>query len=227
MGIAPVAYTLFAFCVGAAAGVVLKKVVPAMVAAIVLYVPPRIIMARSVRATVITPETVSFPAGTSSPRTGLGDWILSNNLVDAAGHPIGINYQTLSAACQKTMGPSCFPAGARYVDNYRRWHASGRSSSSRPESSSDSVRCAWPSPSGGRYAACPERPTHQHYDDRKLTATAEAQAAGRIRAGDPFDIMAMVIAMSMTWSPVSNVYAASDQMPSSAGAAPVTTEIGQ
>ncbi|MFC9243692.1 TetR family transcriptional regulator [Streptomyces sp. NPDC057136] len=53
--------------------------------------------------------------------------------------------------------------------------------------------------------------THQHYDDRKLTAIAEAQAAGRVRAGDPFDIMAMVIAMSMAWSPVSNVYAASSQ----------------
>lgn len=55
--------------------------------------------------------------------------------------------------------------------------------------------------------------THQHYDDRKLTAITEAQAAGRVRAGDPFDIMAMVIAMSMTWSPVSNVYAASSQEP--------------
>jgi AcrR family transcriptional regulator len=55
--------------------------------------------------------------------------------------------------------------------------------------------------------------THQHYDDRKLTAIAEAQAAGRVRAGDPFDIMAMVIAMSMAWSPVSNVYAANSQEP--------------
>ncbi|GAA3017605.1 TetR family transcriptional regulator [Streptosporangium longisporum] len=54
---------------------------------------------------------------------------------------------------------------------------------------------------------------HRHYDDRKLTAIAEAQAAGRIRAGDPFDIMAMVIAMSMAWSPVSNVYAADDREP--------------
>ncbi|MDT0570311.1 TetR family transcriptional regulator [Streptomyces sp. DSM 3412] len=54
---------------------------------------------------------------------------------------------------------------------------------------------------------------HQHYDDRKLAAIAEAQAAGRVRAGDPFDIMAMVIAMSMAWSPVSNVYAASSQEP--------------
>ena len=55
--------------------------------------------------------------------------------------------------------------------------------------------------------------THQHYDDRKLTAIAEAQAAGRVCGGDPFDIMAMVIAMSMAWSPVSNVYAAGSQEP--------------
>lgn len=55
--------------------------------------------------------------------------------------------------------------------------------------------------------------THQHYDDRKLAAITEAQAAGRVRAGDPFDIMAIVIAMSMAWSPVSNVYAASVQEP--------------
>lgn len=58
--------------------------------------------------------------------------------------------------------------------------------------------------------------THEHYDDRKLTAITEAQAAGRVRAGDPFDIMAMVISMSMAWSPVSNVYAASSQEPAAA-----------
>ncbi|KAF5990436.1 TetR family transcriptional regulator [Streptomyces sp. WAC00263] len=50
-------------------------------------------------------------------------------------------------------------------------------------------------------------------DDRKLRAIAEAQAAGLVRQGDPFDVMAMVIAMSMTWSPVSNVYAATAQEP--------------
>ena len=55
---------------------------------------------------------------------------------------------------------------------------------------------------------------HPSYEDHKLTAIAEAQAAGRVRAGDAFDIMAMVIAMSMAWSPVSNVYAASGHEPS-------------
>ncbi|XRQ08745.1 TetR family transcriptional regulator [Actinomadura welshii] len=50
-------------------------------------------------------------------------------------------------------------------------------------------------------------------DDGKLRAIAGAQAAGHVREGDPFDVMAMVIAMSMAWSPVSNVYAATAEEP--------------
>ncbi|MFD0021286.1 TetR family transcriptional regulator [Streptomyces sp. NPDC058382] len=50
-------------------------------------------------------------------------------------------------------------------------------------------------------------------NDHKLRAIAEAQAAGLVRQGDPFDVMAVVIAMSMAWSPVSNVYAATAQEP--------------
>lgn len=50
-------------------------------------------------------------------------------------------------------------------------------------------------------------------DDRKLRAIADAQEAGVVRAGDPFDVLAMVIAMSMAWSPVSNVYAATADEP--------------
>jgi AcrR family transcriptional regulator len=54
-------------------------------------------------------------------------------------------------------------------------------------------------------------------DDHKLSAIASAQKSGAISdvAGraDPFDVMAMVIAMSMAWSPVSNVYAATADEP--------------
>ncbi len=50
-------------------------------------------------------------------------------------------------------------------------------------------------------------------NDPKLRAIAEAQAAGLVIPGDPFDVMALVIAMSMTWSPVSNVYAATADEP--------------
>ncbi|WP_166998896.1 TetR family transcriptional regulator [Paramicrobacterium fandaimingii] len=46
-------------------------------------------------------------------------------------------------------------------------------------------------------------------DDEKLAAIAAAQASGVIVDDvDAFDVMALVIAMSMAWSPVSNVYAA-------------------
>ena len=50
-------------------------------------------------------------------------------------------------------------------------------------------------------------------DDRidagKIAAIAAAQERGAITAtGDAFDVMALVISMSMAWSPVSNVYAA-------------------
>lgn len=50
-------------------------------------------------------------------------------------------------------------------------------------------------------------------DDRKLQFIADAQASGAVRAGEPFDIMALVIGMSMSWSPVSNVYAATSEEP--------------
>lgn len=69
------------------------------------------------------------------------------------------------------------------------------------------------------WARLERRPFGHLVDDRsrldaaKLTAIADAQAAGRVRAADPFDLMAMVIAMSMTWSPVSNVYAAGAEEP--------------
>ncbi len=46
-------------------------------------------------------------------------------------------------------------------------------------------------------------------DGAKHLAIAEAQESGTIVDGAPFNVIAMVIAMSMAWSPVSNVYAGS------------------
>lgn len=53
----------------------------------------------------------------------------------------------------------------------------------------------------------------ERLDEPKLRAISEAQTAGLVRSGEPFDLMAMVIAMSMAWSPVSNVYAATADEP--------------
>jgi AcrR family transcriptional regulator len=47
----------------------------------------------------------------------------------------------------------------------------------------------------------------------KLTAIAKAQADGHLRAGTPFDLMALVIAMACAWSPASGIYAATADEP--------------
>lgn len=47
----------------------------------------------------------------------------------------------------------------------------------------------------------------------KLAAIARAQAEGRLRAGDPFDLLTLVLAMASTWSPASGVYTASADEP--------------
>ena len=53
----------------------------------------------------------------------------------------------------------------------------------------------------------------ERLDAGKLAAIAAAQRSGSVVAGDPFDVMALVIALSMAWSPVSNVYAATADEP--------------
>lgn len=47
----------------------------------------------------------------------------------------------------------------------------------------------------------------------KLEAIARAQAAGRIRAGDPSDLMTLVIEMALAWSATSALYAATRDDP--------------
>jgi AcrR family transcriptional regulator len=52
------------------------------------------------------------------------------------------------------------------------------------------------------------------YDDEpKRTAVAKAQADGRLRAGDPFDLLTLVIGMACAWSPASGIYTATADEP--------------
>ena len=57
-----------------------------------------------------------------------------------------------------------------------------------------------------------QRPTGRWFDgaehDPKLDAVAQAQRSGRVRDGDPLDLLALVVAMAGAWSPTSGVYAA-------------------
>ena len=55
-------------------------------------------------------------------------------------------------------------------------------------------------PAGGLGPAADHEP--------KLAEIARAQAAGRVRAGDPFDLFTLVLGMAFAWSAASVVYAA-------------------
>ncbi len=46
-----------------------------------------------------------------------------------------------------------------------------------------------------------------------MAHVAVVQAAARVRGCGPFDVLALVIALSMAWSPVSDVYAATADEP--------------
>ncbi|NLU75278.1 TetR/AcrR family transcriptional regulator [Streptomyces sp. HNM0575] len=58
------------------------------------------------------------------------------------------------------------------------------------------------------------RPAGRWFDssqhEHKIAAIAQAQAAGRLRPGDPFDLLTLVIAMANAWSPTSSVYTATE-----------------
>jgi AcrR family transcriptional regulator len=47
----------------------------------------------------------------------------------------------------------------------------------------------------------------------KFAAIARAQAAGRLRSGDPADMLSLIVAMAFAWAPISGAYAASADEP--------------
>ena len=62
-----------------------------------------------------------------------------------------------------------------------------------------------------------QHPTGHWFDtprhEPKLAAIAQAQAEGTIRAGDPGDILIMIMGIAGSWSPASNVYTATKSEP--------------
>ncbi|WP_433042353.1 ABC transporter permease subunit [Dactylosporangium sp. CS-033363] len=92
-GTAPMAYTLFAFALGVAAGVVLRRSLPAAAGALVVFVAVRVTVAGWIRPHFVAPVTRveayvpgsgDIPEGTSNVR----DMVLDQGFVDAGGRRI-------------------------------------------------------------------------------------------------------------------------------------------
>jgi len=125
-GITPIGYALFAFALGVAFGVLIRRTVPAMAATIAVFAAIQVIMPNFVRPHLIAPahSTVALtvanidqiqqtlsPGGPSSAFVGTqvnlpGAWVLSNADVSAAGRPWT---GPMTAACdsQDGGGPAC------------------------------------------------------------------------------------------------------------------------
>ena len=101
-GIAPVGYAAFAFILGVTAGVLIRRTLPAMAITLAVFAAVQVIMPNAVRPHLIAPlrsvEALSAAAinevsvGPGQMKvTGAvdipGAWILSNQAIDAAGHP--------------------------------------------------------------------------------------------------------------------------------------------
>ena len=120
-GIVPIAYTLFAFALGAAAGATFKRTVPAMAVALVAYLPIKIGV-QVLRSHYLKPLDVTYAFGTTSPRLASGDWNLGSEVVDRSGGILGSAGvpDPCQALASKAAAEACsVENGYRFVDTYQ------------------------------------------------------------------------------------------------------------
>ncbi|GAA0947092.1 ABC transporter permease [Kribbella koreensis] len=120
-GIVPIAYTVFAIALGAAAGAIFKRTVPAMLITLVAYLPIKIAV-QALRGHYLAPLDVSYAFGTTSPRLGYGDWILGSEMINRGGQILGT--PGVADPCQALAGKAAAEAcsvtnGYRFVDTYQ------------------------------------------------------------------------------------------------------------
>ena len=116
-GITPLGYAAFTFALGATAGVLIRRAVPAMAVTLAIFAVLQLAMPLWIRPHLFSPDhtTVALMStrditfqtgsqGTFAITTGglasqPGAWVISSGAVNAAGHPIG----TSPAACLQTL----------------------------------------------------------------------------------------------------------------------------
>jgi hypothetical protein len=105
--IVPLAATLFAFGLAFAVGVVTRRTGASLLVAFAVYVGCRILVDTELRPHYVTPVTRRFPLG-SGPPALTRDLVVSEHLVDAAGHRFTVTPQIVGS-CPGSRGAG--PAG--------------------------------------------------------------------------------------------------------------------
>lgn len=100
-GITPIGYTAFAFTLGVTAGVLIRRTLPAMATTLVVFVGTRLAISYGVRPNLMAPLHANSPlqmavGNGAAPLPGAGavkpgDWVLSDQVINAAGQVIGQN----------------------------------------------------------------------------------------------------------------------------------------
>jgi hypothetical protein len=98
----PIGYAAFAFALGVAAGMLIRRTLPAMAATLVGFIGVRLAVFEWVRPRLMAPLSVTTPfsaqpgvilgpAGYGAGRINPADWVLSEQTIDRAGRVIGQN----------------------------------------------------------------------------------------------------------------------------------------
>jgi hypothetical protein len=114
-GITPLGYAAFAFALGAAAGALIRRTLPAMAVTLAIFAAVQIAMPLWIRPYLIPPRhTTATFASVQAVDIGTlaatvvpghpGAWILSSRAVDAAGQPV--NLDAVSAPCLPQAPPA-------------------------------------------------------------------------------------------------------------------------
>ena len=109
-GLLPIAAGVFAVAVGVAAGVMLRRTLPAMIATLGIFVAVRLVIAIVLRPRFAEPETMASAFRADDPLEGTGAWILSEQTVTADGRVLGengmLNIGDLGRSCPKLAAAS-------------------------------------------------------------------------------------------------------------------------
>jgi hypothetical protein len=122
----PLGYAAFGFALGVAAGLLIRRTVPAMAATLVAYLAVRMTFAYAVRPNLLSPKHESLPLDPASmgfgstnggPQTLMPNppnlpnaWVYSTRIVDSAGHDL--TSQVVAQTCPTLGNPTGGPQPA-------------------------------------------------------------------------------------------------------------------